>query len=115
MPPGLVVAWQAKFTTQPRQLPLASQAARTPTSGSVGPAGSRMSGLPWPGWVTALPSRILKRRSSAESELNAFLGSHRVLGVDWQLVDRGANSFWTLCVEYLPGVAGASSVRIVRC
>jgi superfamily II DNA helicase RecQ len=37
------------------------------------------------------------------------LGSHRVLGVDRQLVDRGANSFWTLCVEYLPGVAGAAA------
>jgi hypothetical protein len=36
---------------------------------------------------------------SVASELNAFLGSHRVLGVDRQMVDRGANSFWTLCVE----------------
>jgi hypothetical protein len=46
---------------------------------------------------------------SAESELNAFLGSHRVLGVDRQMVDRGANSFWTLCVEYLPGVVSAAA------
>lgn len=51
----------------------------------------------------------LRDVSSAESELNAFLGSHRVLGVDRQLVDRGANSFWTLCVEYLPGAAGAAA------
>jgi superfamily II DNA helicase RecQ len=46
---------------------------------------------------------------SVASELNAFLGSHRVLGVDRQMVDRGANSFWTLCVEYLPGVVSAAA------
>ena len=51
----------------------------------------------------------LREVSSGESELNAFLGSHRVLGVDRQFVDVGANSFWALCVEYLPGVAGATA------
>jgi hypothetical protein len=30
----------------------------------------------------------------AEAELNAFLGSHRVLSVDRRCVDRGEDSFW---------------------
>jgi superfamily II DNA helicase RecQ len=51
----------------------------------------------------------LRDVSSAETELNAFLGSHRVLGVERHFVDRGANSFWTLCVDYLPGVASAAA------
>ena len=51
----------------------------------------------------------LRDVSSAETELNAFLGSHRVLGVERPFADRGANSFWTLCVDYLPGVGGAAA------
>jgi superfamily II DNA helicase RecQ len=51
----------------------------------------------------------LRDESSMESELNAFLRAHRVLGVERHFVERGANSFWTLCVEYLPGVAGAAA------
>jgi superfamily II DNA helicase RecQ len=51
----------------------------------------------------------LREVSSAESELNAFLGSQRVLGIDRHFVDLGANSFWTLCVDYFPGVASTAA------
>ncbi|AMV24236.1 ATP-dependent DNA helicase RecQ [Gemmata sp. SH-PL17] len=37
-----------------------------------------------------------------EGALNAFLGCHRVLGVDRRFVDAGENSFWAICVDYLP-------------
>ena len=43
-PGGLVVAWQAKVTTQPISFPSLFQAPMAPTSGSMGPAGSIMSG-----------------------------------------------------------------------
>ena len=38
---------------------------------------------------------------TAEQELNGFLGSHRVLSVDLRWVDRGEDSFWVFCVDYL--------------
>ncbi len=38
-----------------------------------------------------------------EGDLHKFLASHRVLAVDRQFVDDGANSFWTVCVDYLTG------------
>jgi superfamily II DNA helicase RecQ len=37
-----------------------------------------------------------------EGELNSFLSSHRVLALDRQFVNLGENSFWTICVDYLP-------------
>lgn len=37
----------------------------------------------------------------AESELNAFLGTHKILAVDRRWVDQGASSFWCFCVDYL--------------
>jgi superfamily II DNA helicase RecQ len=43
---------------------------------------------------------------SVEEELNAFLSSHRVLSVERRFVDLGENSFWALCVDYLPGTNG---------
>ena len=38
---------------------------------------------------------------TAESELNQFLRSHRILSVEHEWVDRGENSFWAVWVEYL--------------
>ena len=35
---------------------------------------------------------------AAETELNGFLVSHRVLAVDQRFVEDGERSFWTLCV-----------------
>src|SRR4051794_18540587 len=46
---------------QPRNFLFSSQTPMTPTSGSVGPAGSKISGLPRPGCVMVRPSRILNR------------------------------------------------------
>lgn len=37
----------------------------------------------------------------SEKELNAFLGSRRVLVVQREFVSNGENSFWALAVEYL--------------
>jgi hypothetical protein len=45
----------------------------------------------------------------AERELNAFVGSHRVLAVQRRWVDRGANSYWAVWVEYLNSPPGAAS------
>lgn len=36
----------------------------------------------------------------AAAELNQFLGEHRILGVDRQLIADGANSFWAICVSF---------------
>lgn len=42
--------------------------------------------------------------SAADQEaLNRFLRSHRVLQVERRLVEMGAQSVWTFCVEYLEG------------
>ena len=43
-----------------------------------------------------------------EQELNGFLASHKVVSIDRQLIDQGANSFWAICVDYLHGVPGES-------
>ena len=45
----------------------------------------------------------------AERELNAFIGSHRVLSVERQLVDQGENSFWAIWVDYLESPSGAAT------
>jgi superfamily II DNA helicase RecQ len=47
----------------------------------------------------------------AESEMNTFLRSHRVLCVDRRWVDQGATSFWSFCVDYLDGAAPGAPVR----
>ena len=49
--------------------------------------------------------------ASMETELNAFLRSHRVLAVDRRWVEQGTNSFWSVCIDYLESKganAGAS-------
>jgi superfamily II DNA helicase RecQ len=52
------------------------------------------------------------RQTDAESELNAFLNSHRVLSIERHWVDQGSNSFWSICVDYLePKPAGAVGNR----
>jgi superfamily II DNA helicase RecQ len=38
----------------------------------------------------------------AEAQLNAFLGSHRVLAVERRWVDQGSHSFWSFCVDFQP-------------
>ncbi len=38
----------------------------------------------------------------AENDLNRFLRSVRVVTVNRQFVDNGANSYWSLAIEYLP-------------
>jgi superfamily II DNA helicase RecQ len=42
-----------------------------------------------------------------EAELNGFLSSQRVLSVERQFVSLGENSFWAICVDYLPASSGA--------
>jgi superfamily II DNA helicase RecQ len=38
---------------------------------------------------------------AATDELNAFLGTHRVITVERQFVADGANSLWSVCVSYV--------------
>jgi len=47
----------------------------------------------------------IKNVGEAERELNAFLATHRVLTVQREFVSAGENSFWSLAVEFLDGVA----------
>lgn len=49
--------------------------------------------------------------SAAEAELNAFLGSCRILSVDRRWVDLGHDSFWSLCVDYLDGEQASASAQ----
>jgi hypothetical protein len=46
---------------------------------------------------------------AAETELNGFLASHRVLSVDRRFVEEGERSFWTFCVDFVDARRGASS------
>ena len=41
--------------------------------------------------------------ASSEADANGFLGCHKVISVDRHFVEQGNNSFWSLCVEYIPG------------
>ncbi len=43
---------------------------------------------------------------TAETELNGFLRSHRVLSVDRRWVEQGASSFWSFCIDYLEHASG---------
>ncbi|NQV28872.1 MAG: HRDC domain-containing protein [Rhodopirellula sp.] len=45
----------------------------------------------------------------AVAELNQFLASHRVCSVTRELIADGANSYWTVCVEWTPGRGSASA------
>ena len=38
---------------------------------------------------------------AAETELNGFLASHRVLSVDRRFVEEGERSFWSFCVDFV--------------
>ncbi len=49
----------------------------------------------------------IREFQAIEAELNAFLRGHRVLSVDRRWVDLGQDSFWSICVDYLDGQAGA--------
>ncbi len=46
---------------------------------------------------------------AAETELNGFLASHRVLSVDRRFVEEGERSFWTFCVDFVDARRGSSS------
>ena len=79
IPPGLVVAWQAKLTTQPssRFGSFASQAPIDADLGSTGPAGSTISGLPRPGCVTARPSLHQEPAVEGDRRLDALANPAR--------------------------------------
>ena len=68
--------------------------------------------------VLSMPFRFftvpIQNIAEAEAELNAFLGSHKVLAVDRQWVDQGANSFWAVCVHYLVEGGTASSPKLLN-
>src|SRR5271157_1987368 len=49
---------------------------------------------------------------AAETELNGFLASHRVLSVDRRFVEEGERSFWTFCVDYVDARRGSSSSSV---
>ena len=51
----------------------------------------------------------IKNVAAAETEMNAFLRSHRVLAVKKEFVVDGENSFWTFCVEYLESGPASTS------
>ncbi len=47
----------------------------------------------------------------AEESLNRFLGSHRVLAVDRQLVNQGQAAYWAICVSHLDGKSETVPVK----
>jgi superfamily II DNA helicase RecQ len=48
---------------------------------------------------------------SMENEVNGFLSSHRILAVERHWVDRGADSYWSLCIDYLDGSPSPATAR----
>ena len=42
--------------------------------------------------------------TNIESELNAFLNSHRIVALDRKFVEQGSQSFWAICVDFIPGL-----------
>ena len=56
--------------------------------------------------VFTLPMR---NPGAAETELNEFLASHRVLSVDQRFVEDGERSFWTFCADFVDARRGSSS------
>lgn len=48
----------------------------------------------------------VRRSPDLEEELNGFLQSNRVLSIERRFVDQGPESFWAICVDYLPIVHG---------
>lgn len=51
----------------------------------------------------------LRDSSAAEAELNGFLAQHRVLAVERQWVDAGAQSGWGVCIEFVVTTAGGTA------
>jgi hypothetical protein len=49
--------------------------------------------------------------ADAQREMNAFLGSHRVLGVERHLVADGAQSVWAICVSYTDATSHHTAVH----
>ena len=49
----------------------------------------------------------IRDSQSAEAELNAFLSSHKVLTVERQWVEDGPDSFWALCVDFIPSATSS--------
>jgi superfamily II DNA helicase RecQ len=54
--------------------------------------------------------------SAFEQELNRFLAGHKIVSIQRQLIDQGANSFWAICVDYLSHAPGQtpSSTNLSR-
>jgi superfamily II DNA helicase RecQ len=48
----------------------------------------------------------VRQGAQAEGEVNAFLSSHRVLAIDRRFVDLGENSFWAVCIDFIPAGSG---------
>lgn len=44
----------------------------------------------------------------AETELNTFMGQHRIAHIDRYFVADGANSFWSICLVWLAGEGALS-------
>ncbi len=53
----------------------------------------------------------IRDSGEGEAQLNAFLGSHKILNVDRRWVEQGADSFWSFCVDYLPQSSSARSAE----
>ena len=47
------------------------------------------------------------RSEAAETELNVFLRSQRVVEIKRRWIEQGSNSFWSFVVEYLESSAGS--------
>ena len=45
----------------------------------------------------------------AESELNGFLRSHQIVGVEKRWVEQGSTSFWCFCVDFLDAARRSAS------
>ena len=52
---------------------------------------------------------------AAETELNGFLASHRVLSVDRRFALEGERSFWSFCVDFVDARRGSSSSSATGC
>jgi len=48
---------------------------------------------------------------AVEQEVNRFLGGHRVLSIDRELVAESSGAFWALCITYLQGPESAAKPK----
>jgi superfamily II DNA helicase RecQ len=44
-------------------------------------------------------------------DLNAFIAAHKVASIRKKFVDRGGDSFWAICVDYISGEAAEGSKK----